>query len=61
MREAVKTRAGKLPFSVEGEADSGWVLVDYGTIIVHIMGEEERRYYDLEGLWRNANVLLSIQ
>jgi ribosome-associated protein len=61
VREAIKTRVGKLPFAVEGEADSGWVLMDYGVIIVHIMGEEERRYYDLEGLWKDANVLLSIQ
>lgn len=61
VREAIKTRTSKLPYSVEGEADSGWVLMDYGEVIVHIMGEEERRYYDLEGLWRDAQVLLSIQ
>jgi ribosome-associated protein len=61
VRDALKMRTDKLPFSVEGEADSGWMLMDYGNIIIHIMGEEERRYYDLEGLWRNANVLLSIQ
>ena len=61
VREVIKARIGKLPYSVEGEAESGWVLMDYGEIIVHIMGEEERRYYDLEGLWRDAQVLLSIQ
>jgi ribosome-associated protein len=61
VREVIKTRFEKLPFAVEGEADSGWMLIDYGSVIIHIMGEEERRYYDLEGLWRHAQVLLSIQ
>ena len=61
VREAMKEKTGKLPFSTEGEGDSGWILIDYGAVIVHVMGEEERRYYDLEGLWRQANVLVSIQ
>jgi ribosome-associated protein len=61
VREAVKIEYDKLPYSVEGEAASGWILMDYGDIIVHLMGEEERRFYDIEGLYRHANVLLSIQ
>lgn len=61
VREAVKERFGKLPFAVEGEAMSGWVLMDYGDIIVHIFREQERDYYNLEGFWKQANVLLSIQ
>lgn len=61
VREAVKEKAGRLPFATEGEAASGWVLMDYGDVIVHIFMEEEREYYDLEGFWKHANVLLSIQ
>lgn len=61
VREAVKERYAKLPFSVEGAADSGWVLMDYGDVIVHLFLEEKRLFYDLEGLWRSAHVLLSIQ
>jgi ribosome-associated protein len=61
VRESVKENYNKLPFSVEGATESGWVLMDYGDIIVHLFLEEKRRYYDLEGLWRSAHVLLSIQ
>jgi ribosome-associated protein len=35
----------------EGETDSGWVLLDFGDVIVHLFGPEERSFYDLEGLW----------
>jgi ribosome-associated protein len=62
VRVAVKEKYGTMPFSTEGDADSGWVLLDYGDIIVHLFLARERAYYDLEGLWRKeANVLLSIQ
>jgi len=61
VREAIKTKHSRLPVSVEGESYSGWVLMDYGDVLVHIFGEEERVFYDLEGFWKQANVLLSIQ
>ena len=61
VREATKEKYARLPVSVEGESSSGWVLMDYGDILVHIFGEEEREFYDLEGFWKQANVLLSIQ
>jgi ribosome-associated protein len=61
VRESIKEKYRKLPVSVEGQASSGWVLMDYGDTIIHIFGEREREYYNLEGFWRQANVLLSIQ
>ena len=35
----------------EGEPDSGWMIFDLGSILVHIMSEKERAYYNLEELW----------
>lgn len=61
LHESLKILHEKAPSSVEGNAASGWVLVDYGDIIVHIMSKEQRAYYDLEDLYRDANILLTIQ
>ena len=38
----------------EGKSESGWVLLDFGDIIVHIFNKEDRLFYDLERLWRDA-------
>lgn len=40
----------------EGTGDSGWVLVDFGPVIVHIFTPEDRKFYNLEGLWSRAGV-----
>lgn len=36
----------------EGNADSGWILLDYGDVMVHIMTPKSRLFYDMEGQWR---------
>ncbi len=49
------TRAhGVRPVRREGDGDSGWWLLDYVDLVVHVFGEEERAYYDLERLWMDA-------
>lgn len=41
-------------FNKEGTYESGWVLMDYGTIVGHIFLPEKREFYDLESLWADA-------
>jgi len=45
---------GVRPLRREGEDGAGWWLLDYVDVVVHVFGEEERAYYDLERLWRDA-------
>ena len=42
------------PLSVEGVRDGQWVLLDYGHVIIHIFYDPVREFYDLEGLWVDA-------
>lgn len=50
----VRDSSGVSPRSVEGLADSSWVLLDYGDVVVHVFLGEAREYYDLERLWADA-------
>lgn len=52
---------GVRPLHVEGTSDSGWILMDYGAVVVHIFSQEERSYYALDRLWREAVPLLHFQ
>jgi ribosome-associated protein len=45
---------GVKPLRREGEPEAGWWLLDYVDVVVHVFGEEEREYYDLERLWSDA-------
>ena len=46
---------------VEGQSEDGWMLVDYGDIILHIFSPQRRDYYRLEELWSEGKVLLHVQ
>ena len=46
---------------VEGSAISGWQLLDFGDVIVHIMGRSDREFYKLEELWKDALQVVRIQ
>ena len=49
------------PLHSEGVGESGWVLLDYGSVIVHIFAPEVRDYYRLERLWSQALTVVRIQ
>ncbi len=42
------------PLNTEGHNKAEWILIDFGTFVVHVFVEESRRFYDLERLWRDA-------
>ena len=47
--------------SLEGKPEAGWLVVDYGDIVVHLFGQDLRHYYKLEELWKAGKVLLRVQ
>jgi len=59
---AVDEKVKKLkPFKrhIHGMAFGTWILLDYGTVVLHLFTEKERHFYDLEELWKDVPVLSS--
>ena len=55
--DAIRTELkaeGVRPLHAEGKPESGWVLLDYGDVLVHVFLEDTRAYYALERLWGDA-------
>ncbi|MCL1820522.1 MAG: ribosome silencing factor [Oscillospiraceae bacterium] len=48
---------GIMPRNIEGHKAGGWILMDYGTVIVHVFTQEAREFYALERLWSDAVVV----
>lgn len=57
IEDYVKRSSKQRPLAVEGKQTGHWILLDYGSIIVHIFLEEIRDYYALEELWPDAKLL----
>lgn len=52
--EAAVTEAGEPLLSREGHRGGTWVLLDFGSLVVHVFTDEARAFYDLERLWNDA-------
>ena len=47
-------KEGIVPLSIEGLKEGHWVLMDYGSVVIHVFYDPVRSFYDLEGLWADA-------
>lgn len=47
-------KRGEVRLSMSGYDESHWIAIDYGGIIIHLFDEENRKFYDLEGLWADG-------
>lgn len=46
--------SGVTPHHIEGHKAGGWILIDYGSVIIHVFTQEAREFYALERLWNDA-------
>lgn len=60
INDVLKTK-GVIPHHNEGTPDSGWMLGDFGSVIIHIFAPLERDYYQLDKLWDKATPVVRIQ
>ncbi|MGH2459868.1 MAG: ribosome silencing factor [Chloroflexota bacterium] len=63
LRERLAERADELgvrPDHVEGTADSGWLLLDFGDVILHLFSRDLRDFYRLDRVWPDAAVVLHV-
>ena len=57
VEDRVRKETGEKPLHREGLENCFWVLIDYGSVIVHVFQEEYRNFYSLESLWADANIV----
>jgi len=52
--DVLQKQFGHRRLGLEGYQDSHWILLDYGSVIIHLFDEKQREYYQLEDLWAGA-------
>lgn len=55
--EEALSKKGYEPKRIEGVHSSGWILMDFGDVVVHIFSKEDRLFYDLERIWRDGKTV----
>jgi len=61
IEQSLRNEDGIRPLRVEGKASSGWVVMDFGDVVVHVFSAEQRGFYRLEDLWSAAVPLVRMQ
>src|SRR6202022_725753 len=61
LSEKLLEEFARKPLHTEGKPDSGWVLLDYGDVIVHVFSPTQRVFYNLEQLWAAATPIVRLQ
>ena len=56
LEKDLKFQFGLFPSNTDGKSSACWIALDYFTTVVHIFLHETREFYDLEGLWRDAEI-----
>jgi ribosome-associated protein len=51
----------QMPGRIEGKPQDGWILVDFGDVILHLFSPDRRNYYRLEELWSQGKIVLHLQ
>ena len=59
--EALMKAQGVRVHHIEGTQESGWILLDFGDVIVHILAPDQREFYDLERVWPRAVEMVRLQ
>ena len=56
VEKVVRENLRDKPWHIEGASQAEWILMDYVSVVVHVFQQEMREYYDIEGLWGDAEI-----